>query len=79
MPAWDATNPEVVKAWKAVSADYATGSTGTVRAVIGQNLRQGNVWETAELPALMKNPNVDRIITIDPVTKIETEIFVRGK
>jgi hypothetical protein len=79
MPAWDATNPEVVKAWKAVSADYATGSTGTVRAVIGQNLRQGNVWETAELPALMKNPNVDRIITIDPVTKIEAEIFVRGK
>ncbi|GGB22149.1 hypothetical protein [Agarivorans gilvus] len=57
----------------------ATGAKGTVRAVIGQNLRQGNVWETAELPALMNHPNVDRIVTIDPVTKIETEIFVRGK
>ncbi|GGB21811.1 hypothetical protein [Agarivorans gilvus] len=50
-----------------------------VLSVIGQNLRQGNVWETAELPALMNNPSVDRIITIDPDTKIETEIFVRGK
>jgi hypothetical protein len=79
MPAWNATNPDVVQAWKTISADYATGASGTVRAVIGKNLRPGNVWETAELPALMRNPNVDRIITIDPVTKIATEIFVRTK
>lgn len=77
MPAWNATNPEVVQAWKTISADYATGASGTVRAVIGKSLRPGNVWETAELPALMKNPNVERIVTIDPVTNIETEIFTR--
>ncbi|WP_415765243.1 hypothetical protein [Pseudomonas sp. ZB1P45] len=78
MPAWDATNPAVVKAWQDISAEYASGVSGTVRAVIGQSLRPGNVWETAELPALIKNPNVDKIIAIDPVTMREKAIFVRG-
>ena len=78
MPAWDATNPTVVKAWQDISAEYASGVSGTVRAVIGQSLRPGNVWETAELPALMKNPNVDKIITIDPITMGEKIIYVRG-
>lgn len=77
MPAWDATNPEVVQTWKTISADYAIGASGTVRAVIGQSLRPGNVWEASELPALMNNPSVERIITIDPATNIETEIFLR--
>ncbi len=61
-----------------ISADYAKGSTGTVRAVIGEDLRPGNVWEVSELPALKKNPNVEKIITIDPVTKVETVLFTRG-
>lgn len=78
MPKWDTNNSDVVKAWKDISADYAKGSSGTVRAVIGKDLRPGNVWEASELPALKNNPNVERIITIDPVTKIETEIFVKG-
>jgi len=77
MPKWDATNPDVVQAWKEISADYAAGSSGTVRAIIGQSLRPGNVWEASELPALMSNPNVTRIITIDPVTQAETVIFRR--
>lgn len=77
MPQWDATNPNVVQAWKDISADYAAGSSGTVRAVIGQSLRPGNVWEASELPALKANPNVTQIITIDPVTKVETVIFKR--
>ncbi len=78
MPAWDPDDPAVVQAWKDISAEYAKGVSGTVRAVIGKELRPGNVWESAELPALINNPNVDRIIIIDPVTKVETEIFVRG-
>lgn len=78
MPAWDASNPTVVQAWQNISAEYASGVSGTVRAVIGQNLRPGNVWETAELPALLKNPKVDKIVTIDPVTRLEKTIFVRG-
>jgi len=77
MPKWDATNPDVVQAWQDISADYANGAAGTVRAVIGESLRPGNIWETSELPALMSNPNVTRIITIDPATKAETVIFMR--
>ncbi len=79
MPAWDTTNPDVVKAWKTISAEYAAGASGTVRVVLGADLRPGNVWETAELPALKSNPRVERIIAIDPATKAETEVYVRGK
>ena len=78
MPDWDATNPQVVRAWQDISAQYAQGASGTVRAVIGQSLRAGNVWETAELPALLRNPSVTRIITVDPATGAESTIFVRG-
>lgn len=78
MPAWDAADPKVVQAWQSISAQYAEGASGTVRAVVGQSLRPGNVWETAELPALMKNPAVRRIITIDPATGVETTVFTRG-
>lgn len=78
MPAWNAADPKVVQAWQTISAQYAEGASGTVRAVVGQSLRPGNVWETAELPALMKNPAVRRIITIDPATGVETTVFTRG-
>ena len=77
IPKWDPINPDVVQAWKDISADYAKGSSGTVRGVIGQSLRPGNVWEASELPALRANPNVTQITTIDPVTKVETIIFKR--
>jgi len=50
-----------------------------VRAVFGQSLRPENVWERAELSALMKNPNVEEIITIAPVRMGEKVIYVRGK
>lgn len=43
----------------------------------GANLRPGNIWETVELPRLMENPNVSRILKIDPATGIETVIFQR--
>ena len=80
MPAWEvATNSAVVQAWQNVSAQYAAGASGTVQAVIGSNLRLGNVWETVELPALMNNPNVTQIITIDPATGASKVIFTRDK
>ncbi|GAB2590265.1 hypothetical protein ISP15_17810 [Dyella jejuensis] len=78
MPAWDPLDPDVVQAWKDISSDYANGASGTVRAVIGENLRPGNVWETSELPNLMNNPNVNQIITIDPATGAQKVIFNRG-
>ena len=79
MPAWDATNPAVVRAWQNISAQYAAGASGSVRAVIGSNLRPGNVWETSELPALINNPKVTQITTIDPATGARKIIFKRGK
>ena len=70
MPKWDATDPAVVQAWKDISADYARGASGTVRAVIGQSLRPGNVWEAAELGALKANPHC-----IDPAVFAQVRLL----
>lgn len=77
MPEWDINNPKAIKAWEDVSATYAEQVSGEVRAVIGENLRPGNVWENVELPRLKNNPKVTKITTIDPVTGVETVIFER--
>jgi RHS repeat-associated protein len=77
LPPWDANNPAVVTAWKDASRSYAEGVSGTVYAVIGSSLRPGNVWETAELPALHTNPNVTKLVQIDPLTGVQTTIFER--
>jgi len=78
MPDWDPNNPIVVKAWSDMSHAYAAGVSGEVRAVIGKNLRAGNVWESHEIPALLDNPKVSKITTIDPKTLAESTIFVRA-
>jgi hypothetical protein len=77
MPEWDINNPNSIKAWEDVSATYANQVSGNVRAVVGSNLREGNIWENVELPRLMNNPNVSQITTIDPKTLVETIIFKR--
>jgi RHS repeat-associated protein len=77
MPEWDKSNPVSVKAWEDISAAYAENVSGDVRAVVGKELRPGNIWEGKELNALMNNPNVTSITKIDPKTLEETEIFRR--
>lgn len=78
LPDWgDGSDPAVVKAWENHSAAYASSVSGDVRAVLGDNLRPGNVWETVELPRLMENPHVSRIFRIDPETGVETLLFER--
>ncbi len=77
MPIWDEDDIASIEAWELASAAYADQVSGTVRAVVGKDLRKGNVWENIELPNLKGNINVDRIITIDPKTKFETIIFER--
>ena len=59
------------------SGAYAEQVSGEVHAVIGSNLRKGNIWENVELPRLKENLNVTKIITIDPKTGIENIIFER--
>lgn len=78
MPRWDPKEPLSIKAWEDVSASYAKQVSGEVRAVVGQSLREGNIWENVELPRLMGNDNVTKITTIDPMTHSEKVIFVRN-
>jgi len=77
MPKWDISDPTSIYAWDMASAAYAEQVSGEVRAVVGDNLREGNIWENIELPALMANENVTKIIMIDPKTGKETVVFTR--
>jgi hypothetical protein len=75
MPRWG--SPGAEEAWGDVSARYASAAHGDVHVVLGTSLREGNVWETRELGALQANPDVTRIVTIDPTTGRMTTIFER--
>ncbi|MEG0268470.1 MAG: hypothetical protein RR649_06885, partial [Carnobacterium sp.] len=77
MPEWNFNNPNSIKAWEDVSAEYARQVEGEIRAVVGKELREGNIWENVELPRLISNQQVTRITVIDPVTKVEKIIFER--
>ena len=77
MPEWDFNSPSSIKAWELSSNAYAEQVSGEIRAVVGDELRPGNIWENVELPRLKNNPNVTRIIIIDPKTKIIKIIFER--
>lgn len=76
-PKWSFDDPAAEAWWSKVSETYAANARGEVHAVIGQNLRPGGVWQTVELPRLMDNPNVTKIVIIDPETGAETSIFER--
>ena len=56
---------------------HAEQVSGEVRAIVGTELRSGNIWENIELPRLIENLNVTKITIIDPQTGIETVIFER--
>ena len=77
MPEFNDKIPSVVKLWEDISALYANQVSGEVRAVLGKNLRPGNIWETIELIRLKQNPNVTKIFTVDPESKIETLLWTR--
>ena len=77
MPIWDNSDPNSIKAWENASAEYAKQASGVVRAIIGSKVRPESVWLRIELNALKANPNVTKIIVIDPDTQIETVIFRR--
>lgn len=74
---WDIKSIKSLRQWTAISKKYAELVSGEVRAVIGKRLRNENIWESRELPALKANPNVTKITIIDPKTKKEKIIFKR--
>lgn len=77
LPPWDPANSSSLRAWQEASRRYAASTSGEVRAVVGESLRPGSVWEEVELPALRKNPDVTRVTVIDPATGAERVIFER--
>jgi len=77
VPKFDKNNSTIVEAWKKLSREYAQNASGIVRAVVGKSVRPDSLWKTVELPTLLKNSKVTKIITIDPVTKLEKVIFKR--
>lgn len=77
MPEWDFNTPSSVTAWEEASNVYAEQVSGEIRAVVGSELRPGNIWENIELPRLKANPNVTKVTTIDPKTEVEKIIFER--
>ncbi|MEV8220123.1 hypothetical protein AB0O65_10230 [Microbacterium sp. NPDC077391] len=74
MPEWDADNPASVATWTQVAEAYAAGASGTVRAVLGDNIRPEAVWWT-ELDRLIKNDNVTRVVRVHPDTLAESVIW----
>ena len=77
LPKWDSNNLDSLKIWNEASATYANQVSGEVRAILGSNISPRSVWSTIEFPALKGNLSVTKIISIDPVTKIEKIIFTR--
>ena len=79
MPEWDFNDPNSMDAWNMVSAAYAEQVSGEVRAVVGKELREGNIWKNVELPRLKSNYNVNKVTVIDPSTGTEMVIFERRR
>ncbi|WP_209307154.1 T7SS effector LXG polymorphic toxin [Streptococcus acidominimus] len=77
MPEWDFNIPSSMTAWEEASNVYAEQVSGEIRAVVGNELRPGNIWENIELPRLQSNTKVTQITIIDPKTGIGTIIFKR--
>jgi hypothetical protein len=76
-PLFDFTDAASQEWWSTVSGMYAENVQGEVYAVVGSNVRPGNVWETVELPRLIDNPNVTKIVVIDPETGLQKTICER--
>ena len=61
-------SPENAKDWESISAAYAEQATGEVHAVLGENVRENSVWNNKELPTLVENGKVNKIVSVDPST-----------
>ncbi len=77
MPVFADRTPEAVATWELASRLFAEQASGTAFVVMGPELRDGNVFETQEFPALKDNPEIERVIRVDAVTEERTEIFNR--
>lgn len=74
-PVWTPGDIYAQNWWSTVSQTYAESASGELTAVVGSNLRPGNVWENVRLPRLMDNPNVTKITVINSDTGVATVVF----
>lgn len=77
MPAYDPSIPSSVRAWTEASKEFAQNASGEIRVVLGAKLRPQSIWEAVEYPTLLQNPNVTKIIVLDPRTGAERTLFQR--
>lgn len=77
LPAWDASDPAAVNAWRQASADFASGAQGSIRVLQEDGVRVGSVWAQVEYPALISNPNVTSITAINPLTGDQSLLWSR--
>ncbi|RDB30105.1 hypothetical protein Hypma_013842 [Hypsizygus marmoreus] len=57
-------NPASDRLWDVASKAWAVRAKGETNAIVG-NRRPGNVYDRVEKPALLKNPNVNKIVEHD--------------
>ncbi len=62
-------------AWEKVSEYYADGASGVVHVVMGTQLRENNIFETKELPALKANGLVVQVVKVDAQTGEDVEVL----
>ncbi|AGZ49000.1 hypothetical protein B1T45_28275 [Mycobacterium kansasii] len=77
VPGWDAAFPDTIRFWDEAARAYAENAAGTVTAIVGCDVRPDNIWQRVEVPRLRNNPNVTRIIQIDPDSRVSTVIYER--
>lgn len=77
VPGWDAAFPDTIRFWDEAARAYAENAAGTVTAIVGCDVRPDNIWQRVEIPRLRSNPNVTRIVQIDPDSRVSTVIYER--
>lgn len=68
LPRWNPSDPASVCAWRAASAEFATGAEGHVTVLQGEAVRVNSIWAQVEYPALRANPNITSITAVNPQT-----------
>ena len=76
LPAWNASNPTTVAAWRQAGIEFAAGARGNVRVLQTDALRVDAIWR-AEFRALQANPNVNSIRAINPNTGRDVLLWSR--